>query len=101
MRSMLQHSSDILALLGEDGTIRYASPAVEAVLGYRPEEVVGSGVLSYVHPDDAPGAAAALSEVVQHDGAGLPPVEFRARVADGSWRHVEVLRNNRLNDPGV
>ncbi len=83
MRSMVQHSSDIMALLSEDGTIRYASPAVEGVLGYPPDDVVGSKVLSYVHPEDVGEASSALLEGVRNAGKGLPPVEFRARAVDG------------------
>jgi two-component system, sensor histidine kinase and response regulator len=101
MRSMVQHSSDIMALLSEDGTIRYASPAVEGVLGYPPDDVVGSKVLSYVHPEDLEDASSALLEALRDAGRELPPVAFRARAVDGSWRHVEVLRNNRLDDPDV
>jgi two-component system, sensor histidine kinase and response regulator len=101
MRSMVQHSSDIMALLEEDGTIRYVSPAVERVLGFLPEEVVGTAVFNYVHPDDVDHALSAFSEVLHNTERELPPVAFRARVVDGSWRHVEVLRNNRLDDPNV
>ena len=101
MRSLVQHSSDIMALLDEEGTLRYVSPAVERVLGYTPEEVVGTGVLSYVHLEDTEDASAALLEALRNAGGELPSVEFRARAADGSWRHVEVLRNNRLDDPDV
>ena len=101
MRSMVQHSSDIMALLSEDGTIRYVSPVVEGVLGYPPEDVVGTKVLSYVHPEDVREASSALLEVLRNAGKELSPVEFRARAVDGSWRHVEVLRNNRLDDPDV
>ena len=101
MRPMVEHSSDIMALLEEDGTIRYVSPAVERVLGFLPEEVVGTAVFNYVHPDDVEHALLAFSEVLQNTEGELPPVEFRARVVDGSWRHVEVLRNNRLDDPHV
>ena len=40
-RSLVQNSSDIITLVGADGTILYVSPAIERVLGYRPEERVG------------------------------------------------------------
>ena len=100
LRSMVQHSSDVMALLERDGSIRYASPAVERVLGYRPEEVVGTSVFHYVHPDDVQGVSTAFAESLQSPGL-LPPLEFRARAANGSWPYVEVLRNNRLDDPDV
>ncbi len=99
-RSLLQHVLDIVAVLDADGTLRYVSPAVEAMLGYSPEEVIGTGVFDYVHPDDLERAVGALTEALVAPGL-LPPMEFRARRADGTWRHVEVVRNNRLDDPDV
>lgn len=98
--SLLQHVLDIVAVLDADGTLRYASPAAKSMLGYAPEDVVGTSVFDYVHPDDLEGALRALAETLMTPRA-LPPLEFRARHADGSWRYVEVVRNNRLNDASV
>ncbi len=99
-RSLLKNVLDIVAILDADGTLRYVSPAIETMLGYRPEEVTGTAVFHYVHPEDLEKALEALAETLVRTGV-LPPLEFRARRADGSWRHVEVVRNNRLDDPDV
>ena len=40
-RTLVQESADLIIVATVDGTIDYASPAVEAVLGYRPEELRG------------------------------------------------------------
>ena len=93
--AVLQHVLDVVAILNADGTLSYVSPAVETMLGYAPEEVIGTGVFDYVHPDDVERAREALAETLLTPGA-LPPLEFRARRADGKLRHVEVVRNNRL-----
>ena len=97
---VVSNSSDVIGVLEEDGTVRHVSPSVRAVLGYRPEEVVGTSVFDYVHPNDVQGALGALAETLATPGV-LPPVEFRARRSDGAWRHVEVVRNNCLGDPSV
>jgi diguanylate cyclase (GGDEF)-like protein/PAS domain S-box-containing protein len=99
-RALLQHVLDIVAILDADGILRYISPTVETMLGYAPEEVIGTSVFDYVHPDDEERVIKALAETLVTPGA-LPPLEFRARRADSGWRHVEVVRNNRLDDPGV
>ncbi len=100
LRSLLQHVLDVVAVLDADGTLRYVSPAIEGMLGYAPEEVIGTVVCDYVHPDDLERALGTLAEMLVTPGV-LPPLEFRARRADGTWRYVEVMRNNRLGDPGV
>src|SRR5215208_88735 len=51
-RSLIQNTSDIFTLLEADGTVRYISPAVERVMGYRPEEQIGTNAFGAVHPDD-------------------------------------------------
>ena len=55
LRSVVENSSEIVKIVDPDGTLRYASPAFERVLGYAPEESIGTmNVLDYVHPDDLP-----------------------------------------------
>ena len=61
-RSMVQNASDIIAVLGENGSVRYASPALRRLLGYGVEEFVGRDAFALVHPDDAPVAREAFEE---------------------------------------
>jgi PAS domain S-box-containing protein len=100
-RTLVGSASDIIAVVEEDGTIRSISPAVERVLGYTPDEVVGASVFATMHPDDA----AALLEQ-QARGARLqagvnPSIPVRHRHRDGSWRWLESVSNNLLDDPDI
>lgn len=97
-RSPVQNASDVKGVLAADGTLLYVGPAVDGMLGYAPEEVVGTSVFDYVHPDEAERTRGALADTLMTAGA-LPLIEFRARCADGTWRRVEVARNYLLNDP--
>jgi PAS domain S-box len=49
---LIRQSDDIYVSLSSDMTIEYVSPAVERVLGYRPEEVTGKSGVLYVMPED-------------------------------------------------
>jgi PAS domain S-box-containing protein len=99
-RSMIENASDIITVLEADGTIRFESPSVERLLGYEPEELVGERVFDLVHPED-------LSEVADTFGRGLQnpgtteSVTFRFRRKDGSWRTLEAVGKNLLQDPSV
>jgi len=99
-RSLVQHASDVIAIIDRDAVIRYLSPAVETIFGYRPEQLLGTAVLDTVHPDDVDAIAAALADVV-----GAPwkstTVEGRLRAADGSWRWFESSVVNLVEDPNV
>jgi diguanylate cyclase (GGDEF)-like protein/PAS domain S-box-containing protein len=99
-RTLVQNSSDIITILDADGTVRYVSPAVERVTGYMPEEQVGTNAFGSVHPDDMEQALNTFAEVLK--SAGLhPPLEFRVTHKDGSWRYLEHVVNNLLDDPVV
>ncbi len=87
-------------VLGADATVEYESPAVERVLGYQVEEREGRSALEFIHPDDRDWAEQLLGDVVKTPGAQVSG-EFRVRHADGSWRAIEAVGKNLLDDPAV
>lgn len=99
-RSLVRNASDSVVVLGKDGRIRFESPAVERILGYRAEDRIGRPVLSNVHADDRSPVERRLSEVSARSGSEAT-VEFRAKHADGSWRVLEAIAKNLVDDPAV
>jgi diguanylate cyclase (GGDEF)-like protein/PAS domain S-box-containing protein len=99
-RSLVQYSSDIITVLEADGTVRYVSPAVERVTGYKPEEQVETNAFGSIHPDDKERALATFATVLKEPGLH-PPLAFRVPHKDGSWRYLEHVVNNLLDDPAV
>ncbi|MGE5206463.1 MAG: PAS domain S-box protein [Chlamydiota bacterium] len=99
-RSLVQNSSDIITILEADGTIRYESPSIERILGYKPEELVGRNAFELVHPDDRPQVMAVFEENLPIAGS-IKPLELRLRHNDGNWRTLEATGNNLLQEPGV
>ncbi|HEX9505134.1 MAG TPA: PAS domain S-box protein, partial [Acidimicrobiia bacterium] len=86
-RSLVQRSADV-AFVVRRGVIQYASPAVER-FGYTPDEVVGTSVWEYVHPDDvAQGHDRLMMALLMGQTVSL---EGRIRTADGEWRWAEVV----------
>jgi PAS domain S-box-containing protein len=99
-RALVEHTSDVIFLYGADGTFTYASPAVTRMLGYQPSELLGRHPDDFIHPDDVAYLAQRFS--TPPAGNAIPVLaEFRFRHRNGSWRHLEVLRANRLSDPAV
>ncbi len=99
-RSLIQNSSDVIMICDENGTVNYVSPAVERVLGYKPEDFVGQRGLSFVHPDDAARVRGFLADILSRPGASSS-IELRIRHADGTWRRIDSHYNNSLEDPTV
>jgi PAS domain S-box-containing protein len=99
-RSVVQNASDIITVLEADGTFRYVSPAVEKVTGYPPEEQAGTNAFDSVHPEDKQRAPGLFTEILKTPGGHLL-IEFRVPHKDGSWRYLEHVANNLLDDPSV
>ncbi|MBI4493404.1 MAG: EAL domain-containing protein [Chloroflexi bacterium] len=99
-RALVQNASDLIAILEADGTIRYASPSVERVLGYRPQEMAGVSAFAFFHPDEVARTRSILAEALRH-ADGKASGEFCVRHRDGSWRHIEAIASNLLDDPSV
>ncbi|MEB3336809.1 MAG: ATP-binding protein [Leptolyngbyaceae bacterium] len=99
-RSLVQNSSDIIAILNRDGTARYVSPSSERILGYKPDNLVGKSVFRFIHIQDLPTVYQALSTILQQPGIGSP-LQFRFRHQDRSWIYLESVANNLLEDPSI
>ncbi len=99
-RTLVQHASDIITVLDADGRVVYESPAILAVLGYTPEELVGADPFHLIHPDEASAIHTLFRDIAGERGASAV-ARFRFRHKDGSWRWLEVTCTNLLDDPGV
>jgi diguanylate cyclase (GGDEF)-like protein/PAS domain S-box-containing protein len=99
-RSLIQNSVDVNVVVSADGTIAYESSAAEAVLGVRPDARVGQPAFGIVHPEDRDFGERLLADVMRSPGAQLAG-ELRVHHADGSWRSIEVILKNLLDDPAV
>jgi len=95
-RSLIENSLDLISILNLDGTIRYASPSHERLLGYTACELVGRNVLSFVHPEDANRVQLALV-----NGNNGRAVECRVYHRDGSLRVLESFSRNLSHVAGV
>lgn len=100
-RALIANTGDLILVVDAEGNVIFASPSTERIFGYLPEEVIGRSFLDWVHSDD-------LAEVIttfqnQKETPGVAPhvVRVRGRHKDGTWRYVEALGTNLLDDPSI
>ncbi len=101
--ALVQHSSDVILVLDEDGVVREASPAVTRALGHLPEAIVGRRISDFSVNDELL-VQADIAEVVAagSNGAAITaPCEWRLRDAWGGERWMEALCTNLLSDTAV
>jgi PAS domain S-box-containing protein len=96
---LIEHASDYVVALDGEGRYCYVSPSVVRDFGYPEPVLLGRNPLEFVHPDDVPGIAAAIGAA--SGGAGIPRMDVRVRHVDGSYRLLEIVGSNHLNDPNV
>ncbi len=88
-RLLAENATDIIIWCNLDTTRRYVSPAVTAVLGYDPEQLVGTRPLDFSHPDDAAGYADTLSDLTAGRVERATTCQ-RYQHADGTWVWLEI-----------
>ncbi|QIN79731.1 PAS domain S-box protein [Rubrobacter marinus] len=101
-KSLIQNSSDMITVVGCDGTILYHSPSIGRVLGHAPGSRVGKNVFESVliHPEDLPRHSEAIRKTLSEPGS-IRTVEMRMRHSDGSYRHIEATMRNPIGETGL
>jgi PAS domain S-box-containing protein len=99
-RSLIENASDAIAVLDSEGTIHYQSPSIERMLGYRPEDLIGKNIFTFVHPGDLAGVRHTFADLKEKPNH-LIQGEFRFRHKEGWWCILEPTGTNLLHDPSV
>lgn len=95
-RLLAEYASDLILRFTPEGVVTYASPAVESIVGYRPEEVVGEDAAGFVHPEDLESVAESHRALLK--GEDSRSVLLRLRHRDGSLPWVEST-SRAVRDP--
>ena len=97
LHRIVEYSREYTSITDRDGKITFMSPPVQRVLGYRPEELVGTNALDLVHPSDLEATGAALYTLGDLQGTQAP-LRIRLRTKDGGWRLIEVTSRALFDD---
>ncbi|HEY8301485.1 MAG TPA: PAS domain-containing protein [Jatrophihabitans sp.] len=97
LQPLLERSSDAALVLTTDAVVTYASPAVDRLFGWQPEDLVGKSLTTFVDPGDHEKLFAILSEPGSPLGDG---VELRMQAATGAVT-AEAAFTDLRDDPVV
>lgn len=100
LQTTLRHCSDLITILEPDGQVRYHSPALERILGYKPEEMIGKVHGELFHPDDIDHWRLYFAKLLEEPGLA-PPIEYRVLHQNGSWIYMEAIANSLLQDATI
>jgi len=99
-QGLVDNSMEEISLVDPDGTLTWESPNSKRPLGYPPDAFMGKNVLDLFHPDERAGAARMLEQIQKQPGEALEAT-FRLRHQDGSWRWMDGVLTNLLDEPAV
>lgn len=100
-RALIEHAADVILVVAADGSVLYASPAANAVLGVASDALLGRSLLAEVHAEDKEQLSAALQAAVGRPNEVIERTEFRMRRADGTWRWLEAAGTNQIGNSAV
>ncbi|MEW6440967.1 MAG: PAS domain S-box protein [bacterium] len=99
-RSLIEHSSDLVTVLDARGTARYQGQSFQLIMGYKPDAMIGNNPFELVHQEDAGPVLEKFLRILEKPGSSMV-AEYRFRHGDGTWRTLESIARNLLDDPAV
>ncbi|MBR0787441.1 diguanylate cyclase [Bradyrhizobium manausense] len=66
-RLLAEGSSDMVTRIGLDERLRYVSPSSNRVVGWRPNQLIGTDALAGIHPEDRPQVQAIVDALKRGD----------------------------------
>ena len=99
-RSLIQHSNDAITIAGPDLHFSFASESITKMTGYRPDELLSSSILDFIHPENHTMVQELVAPLSEKPGEAIY-FEARFRTKDGRWLWIEGHVTNLLADEAV
>jgi diguanylate cyclase (GGDEF)-like protein/PAS domain S-box-containing protein len=108
-RLISESTTDLIAIttFGLRPKYSYISPSHNAVLGYKPQDLIGKPCFQFIHPADKKNLRPLLKRYVnakvkrsytKKDLNGAESIEFRVRDKSGNWHYLQSTVNILGND---
>jgi|YNPBryBLVA2012_1023415.scaffolds.fasta_scaffold00041_19 two-component system cell cycle sensor histidine kinase/response regulator CckA len=95
-RDLVENINDVVFMMDTAGVFLYVSPAIRAVSGHDPQDLVGRHAGEVVHPDDAAVLQRRMESVLRGELRRFSDMRFLTR--DGTVRWIRVSARPLLRD---
>lgn len=85
-RALVRHSSDVVMVLDDAGTVSYLGPSAGQILGWNTDNRIGTTLLDAVHRKDRDRVQCSLDRAAEHPGSDITVPDHRLLHTDGTWR---------------
>ena len=104
-RLMVDNPRDVIYRSTADNTFEWVSSSVTDVLGWLPEEIIGTSIDAFVHDDDLPSVrafrAALRQGVSLHEIHSSPVPPLRVRTREGDYHWASIIAVLLISESGV
>ena len=98
---LVARGRELVCVTDVDDNLKYVSPSVQRILGFDPERVLDQPDRLVVHPDDRDRVEQSMDSISRAEPGEVHHLQYRLRHADGGWRILDTLVENRLDDPDI
>ena len=99
-KTLVQHSSDLVAVVDGVGQFSYLSPSFSRILGWVPSDFDARPAADLLHPSDLASLRVQAAKLAEASGESIRS-EIRLQHADGSLHWFEATVVNHLDDPNI
>lgn len=92
-QSLIENAQDIITVTDHEGEIYYDTPAVNRILGYKRDELIGENAFDFIHSNDKEQVRKTFLKIIA-DPEQPASVEFRFRHKKGHWVYLESIAKN-------
>ena len=98
-RQLTENVSDVIGLLTADGLIKYLNPTVVRLLGFAPQELVGTSFFALVHPSEVETLRQLFQRLLLQQTAEDFSTVVQVRHQSGTWHLWQIKGKNLLAEP--
>jgi len=95
-RALIENAHEGIVLYDHEGSIKFASPSVKKVGGYRESDLIGKSGLEFIHPEDVEVARKAFLDLVKKPGKSVTLFQ-RLKHKKGHYFWSESLLTNFIH----
>lgn len=97
IRLTTENINDIVWQLDDKLVFKYVSASVEKIFGYKPEEIIGTQVIKYIHPEDLEQASQSIMEK-KNEANAEKTNQYRMITKSGGIKYMEVSSSIILDE---
>lgn len=99
-KAMIENISDVISIIDQNGILKYKSPNVEKLFGWKPSDILSAEVWGAVHPNDQERIKGEINLLLTQDML-QKTMECKYLCKNGLYKDIELTAVNLTNDSNI